>query len=74
MSLQLPACPKCDGKAKLRRGLPNMGNSKTRFAFVQCLNCGYRTPALKPRPGESDAGLKERAIKDWWNICAMHKK
>ncbi len=69
MAIQLSACPKCGGKAKLRRGLPNMGNSKTRFAFVQCLTCNYRTPTFKPDPGESDRSLRDRTIEYWERLC-----
>ena len=60
-------CPKCGAKAKTIRGLPNMGNSKTRFAFVQCLNpdCKYRTPKLTPMVGEKDKELRIRAIELW---------
>ena len=73
MSLQLPRCPKCGGKAKLDRGLPNMGNSKKRFAFVRCLACNFRTPTLYPRKGEPDTLLKERAVKEWYRLCATEK-
>jgi len=65
MAEMLRPCPKCGGKAKLRRGLPNMGNSKNRYALVQCLKCNYKTPTLKPFKGESDKSLKERAIQLW---------
>lgn len=65
--IHLEPCPKCGGKAKLKRGLPNMGNSKTRFAFVQCLECLYRTPTLKPTEKESDRSLRDRAIAAWNN-------
>ena len=58
-------CPKCNGKAKAIRGLPNMGNSKTRYALVQCQNCFHRTPTLKPLPGEKDKELRIRAIELW---------
>ncbi|MBO7131889.1 Lar family restriction alleviation protein [Candidatus Saccharibacteria bacterium] len=61
----LEPCPKCGGKAKLRRGLPNLGNSKERFAMVQCLTCNYKTPTIKPKGGESNESLKNRVIELW---------
>ena len=69
--IHLEPCPKCGGKGKLKRGLPNMGNSKTRFAMVQCLTCNYKTPTLKPEDGESSESLKNRAI-DPWNSEPRH--
>ena len=61
------SCPKCGGKAKCIRGLPNMGNSKTRYALVQCQSCLYKTPTLKPFPGEKDKELRIRVINLWNN-------
>ncbi|MBR3253458.1 Lar family restriction alleviation protein [Candidatus Saccharibacteria bacterium] len=63
----LNPCPKCGGKAKLIRGLPNMGNSKTLYALVQCRICHYKTPTLRPEEGESGESLKNRAIALWNN-------
>ena len=65
--ISLKPCPKCGSKGKLIRGLPNMGNSKTRFALVQCLNCHYKTPTLRPAKGESSPSLRDRAIAVWNN-------
>ena len=63
----LNACPKCGGKAKLIRGLPNTGNAKNRYALVQCRICHYKTPTLRPAQGESSESLKNRAIALWNN-------
>lgn len=57
---------RCGGKPKMRRGLPNMGNSKTVWAFVQCSACGMRTQTIHPNSGESLKALTERAA-DRWN-------
>ena len=61
----------CGGKAKLRRGLPNMGNSKTVWAFVQCLSCGMRTPTLYPKGNECVRDLAVRAA-ERWNKAVSH--
>ena len=62
---KMKPCPKCGNKAKLIRGLPNMGNSKTRFALVQCRVCHYKTKTLRPEEGESSESLRDRAIALW---------
>lgn len=49
----------------MRRGLPNMGNSKTVWAFVQCLECGKRTRKVRPIVGESLKELTVRAAGEW---------
>mgnify|MGYP003312051363 CR=1 FL=1 len=61
----VPPCPKCGGRVKLRRGLPNMGNSKTRWGFLQCLNCGERTLTFHPIKGESEKDFRERILDVW---------
>ena len=66
--IELKPCPKCGGKAKLRRGFPNLGNAKVRFAMVQCLECNYKTPTLKPKGHESNESLKKRVIDIWNNL------
>ena len=58
-------CPKCNGKAKCIMGRPNMGNSKHRYALVQCQTCFHKTPTLKPFPGEKDKAFRIRAIELW---------
>lgn len=68
--IQLERCV-CGGKAKLRRGLPNMGNSKNVWAFVQCLSCGMRTPTMYPAAGECVKDLSTRAA-ERWNRVATH--
>lgn len=66
MKISFIPCPKCGSeRIKLIRGLPNTGNSKTRYALVQCLKCRHKTETLKPAPGEKDSELKERAIALW---------
>ena len=70
MMPELKPCA-CGGKPKLRRGLPNMGNSKTFWAFVQCLNCGMRTQTIHPNPGDSLYDLTIRAA-DGWNRMVTH--
>ncbi len=65
MAILPKPCPKCGGKAKAVRGLPNMGNSKKRFCFVRCKECFYSTPRLIPEKGESDKALRIRAIELW---------
>ena len=62
---QLRECPFCGGKAKLKRGLPNLGTSKTEWALVQCLSCFCRTPTVRPNKGESDAAANRRAVELW---------
>lgn len=73
----LSPCPNCGGKAKLRRGLPNLGhkggpykgNSKERYAKVQCLECSFSTPTIKPKNGEPNQKLYERAVSYWERLC-----
>lgn len=68
--IPLERCP-CGGKAKLRRGLPNMGNSRKTWAFVQCLSCGMRTPTMYPEPNECVRDLAVRAA-ERWNSAVKH--
>lgn len=65
--IQLKPCPKCGGKAKLLRGLPNMGNSRARYALVICLRCGHKTDTIIPEARESDKSLRRRASELWNN-------
>lgn len=61
----LRECPFCGGKAKLKRGLPNLGTSKTVWALVQCLSCFCRTPTVHQEKGETAADVNRRAIELW---------
>lgn len=66
MKVSLIPCPKCGSeRIKIIRGLPNTGNSKIRYALVQCLDCRHKTETLKPVTGEKDKELKNRAIALW---------
>lgn len=61
----VPPCPFCGGKVKLRRGLPNMGNSKTKWGFLQCLQCGAKTAKYIPKPDETTEEFRERVLNVW---------
>ena len=78
----LSPCPECGGKAKLMRGMPNLGykgapikgNAKERYAKVQCKECGFTTETLKPRTGEHNKELYERAVSCWERLCEEKKQ
>lgn len=42
-----------------------MGNSKKRYALVQCMVCHHKTRTIYPEKGESDFELAVRAIAVW---------
>ncbi len=62
---RLEPCPRCGGKAKLKRGLPRLQKVKDRFALVQCLSCNLRTPTYHQRPGETGENVDLRAATAW---------
>lgn len=63
--MNVPPCPFCKGKVKLRRGLPNIGNSKTRWGFLECTVCKKRSPKLVPEPHENEIHFRERVLDQW---------
>lgn len=63
--MNVPSCPYCGGKVKLRRGLPNMGNSKVEWGYLLCLNCGERTTTEYPRDNETSIEFRERILDIW---------
>lgn len=63
--MNVPLCPYCGGKVKLRRGLPNMGNSNTKFGFLLCLECGKQTNKKYQGKNESQLEFRERVLDEW---------
>ena len=61
----VPRCPYCGGKVKLRRGLPNMGNSTNKWGFLECLECKQKTKKQYQRDDESQLDFRERVLDEW---------
>ena len=63
--MNVPPCPRCHGKVKLRRGLPEMGNSDHKWGYLLCTECGLRTTTEYPKKDESNKDFRERILDTW---------
>lgn len=73
MKFELNECPRCKGKAKLRRGLPSINMSKDIWAMVQCTSCFCRTITIHQQKNEKFVDVAHKAV-DLWNSNQVQEK